>query len=317
MAVWTLRSALTALDALPQSACADLRRRIGLEDEEIALWHDIAAKMFVPFHDGRIISQFDGYEALGEFDWAGYRDKYGNIQRLDRILDAEGDTPNRYKVSKQADVLMLFFLLSTEQLAEILGGLGYDFDPSSIPENIEYYMARTSHGSTLSRVVHAWVLARSDRPRAWQLFLEALEKEVDGVLGGTTAEGIHLGAMAATIDLIERCFSGLELRDNRLWFNPCLPEELSGLAFVVLYKGNWFDVHIAGKQLSLKADRYSEEAVEVCINDRQYSIAPGQTLRIPLASRISGTEELELGQPIFFAGNDPEEGAVGKALSKK
>lgn len=36
----------------------------------------------------------------------GYREKYGDIQRLDRIIEAEGDTPNRYKVSKQADVLM-------------------------------------------------------------------------------------------------------------------------------------------------------------------------------------------------------------------
>ena len=31
-------------------------------------------------------------ERLEEFDWEGYRAKYGNIQRLDRILGAEGDT---------------------------------------------------------------------------------------------------------------------------------------------------------------------------------------------------------------------------------
>jgi trehalose/maltose hydrolase-like predicted phosphorylase len=69
--------------------------------------------MFVPFHDGDIISQFEGYEQLEELDWAGYREKYGNIQRLDRILKAEGDTPDRYKLSKQADTLMLLFPLLT------------------------------------------------------------------------------------------------------------------------------------------------------------------------------------------------------------
>jgi trehalose/maltose hydrolase-like predicted phosphorylase len=41
---------------------------------------------------------------------------YGNIGRLDLILESEGDTTNRYRVSKQADVLMLFYLISAETL---------------------------------------------------------------------------------------------------------------------------------------------------------------------------------------------------------
>ena len=116
--------------------------------------------MRVVFHGDGIISQFEGYDQLEEFDWDGYREKYKDIQRLDRILEAEGDTPNRYKVSKQADVLMLFYLLSAEELYEIFERLGYPFDYETIPRNIDYYLKRTSHGSTLSRVVHAWVLAR-------------------------------------------------------------------------------------------------------------------------------------------------------------
>ena len=67
--------------------------------------------MTVPFHGDAIISQFDGYDRLLEFDWDGYRQRYGNITRLDRILKAEGDSPDRYKLAKQADVLMLFYLL--------------------------------------------------------------------------------------------------------------------------------------------------------------------------------------------------------------
>lgn len=51
------------------------------------------------------MSQFAGYEDLIEFDWDGYSRRYGNIGRLDLILEAEGDSPNRYKLSKQADAL--------------------------------------------------------------------------------------------------------------------------------------------------------------------------------------------------------------------
>jgi alpha,alpha-trehalase len=97
---------------------------------------------------------------------------------LDRILEAEGDTSNRYKASKQADVLMLFYLFSSGELGELFDWLGYPFKAGMIPRNIHYYMTRTSHGSTLSRIVHSWVLARSDHERAWQLFQHALESDV-------------------------------------------------------------------------------------------------------------------------------------------
>ena len=70
---------------------------------------------------------------------------------------------NNYKASKQADVLMLFYLLSADELYELFDRLGYPFAPDQIPKTVEYYQSRTSHGSTLSAVVHAWVLARGNR----------------------------------------------------------------------------------------------------------------------------------------------------------
>jgi trehalose/maltose hydrolase-like predicted phosphorylase len=54
--------------------------------------------------------------ALREFNWEKYRTQYGDIQRLDLILESEGDSPNRYKLSKQTDVVMLFYLFSSEEL---------------------------------------------------------------------------------------------------------------------------------------------------------------------------------------------------------
>ncbi|NEB72660.1 hypothetical protein G3I39_37140, partial [Streptomyces fulvissimus] len=67
-------------------------------------WEEVSRNLHIPFHDG-VISQFDGYGELRELDWDGYRAKYGDIRRLDRILEAEGDTVDRYQASKQADVL--------------------------------------------------------------------------------------------------------------------------------------------------------------------------------------------------------------------
>ena len=145
-------------------------------------------------------------------DWKGYRERYGNIQRLDRILEAENDSVNRYKASKQADVLMLFYLLSADELRELFARMGYRFTPDQIPETVDYYFHRTSHGSTLSGVVHAWVLARGNRDRAMRYFQQVLMSDVADIQGGTTAEGIHIAAMAGSIDLLQRCFTGLETR---------------------------------------------------------------------------------------------------------
>ncbi|MCO5995542.1 glycoside hydrolase family 65 protein [Actinoallomurus rhizosphaericola] len=239
MAAWTLCRALDVLALLPSERRAELLERLGLEPAEIARLEDVSRRLRVPFHADGVISQFEGYEELAEFDWAGYRAKYGDIRRLDRILEAEGDTPNRYKASKQADVLMLFYLLSADELTALLDRLGYRLDRAAIPRTVRYYLGRTSHGSTLSAVVHAWVLARSDRAASWRFFLEALDGDLHDVQGGTTGEGVHLGAMAGTLDLAQRCYTGLEPRGDVLRLNPRLPPGLPGLGMELRYRGHW------------------------------------------------------------------------------
>ncbi|MGA6924649.1 MAG: glycosyl hydrolase family 65 protein, partial [Desulfosarcina sp.] len=253
MAVWVLERALEILDNLPEDICGQLLEKLDLQPEERRRWQDITRKMFIPFHDDGIISQFEGYERLEEFDWDGYRGRYGDIQRLDRILENEDDTPNRYRLSKQADVLMLFYLFSAEELQEIFEKLGYRFDRETIPKNIDYYLRRTSHGSTLSRVVHSWVLARRNREQSWKLFNQALCSDLMDVQGGTTPEGIHLGAMAGTVDQVQRCYTGIVIRGDVLWLNPCLPEELACLCLQVRYRGYFLGIELCRDRVEITA----------------------------------------------------------------
>lgn len=277
MVSWVLDTALQTLDELLEYRRKELRKILDLSDQEISLWTEISKKMYVPFHDGDIISQFEGYEKLKEFDWEGYRKKYGDIQRLDRILEAEGDTPNRYKLSKQADVLMLFYLFSSNDLKRIFDRMGYSFDPQSIPRNIEYYMHRTSHGSTLSNIVHSAVMARCDRTRSWKMFRKALESDVGDIQHGTTSEGIHLGAMAGTVDLLQRCYSGLEIQDGVLCFNPLLPDQLKKLEFSVRFRGMWLDIKLTSGKLSISVRKGWMETVKIGVRDSMHFLKAGYT----------------------------------------
>ena len=225
--------------------------------------------------DNGIISQFEGYEELPDFDWEGYRRKYGDIQRLDRILEAENDTPNRYKVSKQADVLMLFYLFSSTEVVELFNRLGYALDEEMIDRTIDYYLARTSNGSTLSQVVHAWVAARRDLGQSFAALCEALRSDVDDTQGGTSAEGVHIGAMAGTVDLIERCYPGLTIRDDAVWFDPAVPAELGWYSFNIRFRGNWLDVRVSATGIELESHGHNRP-VPIGFDGEVIDLGPGE-----------------------------------------
>jgi trehalose/maltose hydrolase-like predicted phosphorylase len=116
-------------------------------------------------------------------------------------------------------MVMLFFLFSTEELRETFGRLGYDYGPDTAARNVAYYDRRTSHGSTLSFVTHAGVFAALDPESSWDRFLVALRSDVDDIQGGTTKEGIHLGVMAGTLDVVQRCYAGMRIRNEALYFD--------------------------------------------------------------------------------------------------
>ena len=284
MAVWVLCRALDVLDLLPDIRRAELMTRMGLSAQEIARWNDISRRMFVPFHGDGIISQFEGYETLAELDWQDYRARYGNIQRLELILEAENDSANRYKLSKQADVLMLFYVFSAEELHELFTRLGYPLENEAIPRNVAYYDCRSSHGSTLSRVVHAWVLARSDRPRAMTYFAEALQSDVSDIQQGTTAEGVHLGAMAGSVDLVQRVSTGIEITGDVLRLNPQLPRELARLDMRIRYRGHSLDLRLTRDTLTVRGRETGVAPIKLGIKDDVYEFVCGSTRIFKLGS---------------------------------
>jgi len=143
-------------------------------------------------------------------------------------------------------------------------------------------LKRTSHGSTLSRVVHSWVLARADRTRSWELFEEALKSDVADIQGGTTPEGIHLGAMAGTVDLIQRCYTDMSLREDVLRFNPQLPEEMDYLSMLVSYRDHSLRVEIDPVKIKIKAIKVSANPIKIGYNEKLYDLKPGKVLEIKL-----------------------------------
>jgi alpha,alpha-trehalase len=277
MATWVLDQALNALDILPKDSVDELCETLEISSEEKELWWDISRKMRVIFHDDNIISQFEHYDRLKERDWEKYREEYPNIQRMDRILEAEGDSPNNYKITKQADVLMLFYLFTAPELRTLFRQLDYPFEYETIPRNIDYYVNRTAYGSTLSWVVHSWVLARSDRKRSWKFFLKALQSDINDIQGGTTQEGIHLGAMAGSVNILQEAYMGIKTRDNMLWVNPELPEVLEKLELQIRHRGSTLAFETTQKECRVTLLCSPANQFKFGFKDHLYELTTGNT----------------------------------------
>ena len=86
-----------------------------------------------------------------------------------------------------------------------------------------------------------------------EVFTEALVTDVADIQGGTTSEGIHLEAMAGTVDVLQRCYTGLELRDNVLWLTPRLPKSLQRLRLFVRYRGQSLTVEVDRDSVDVRA----------------------------------------------------------------
>jgi trehalose 6-phosphate phosphatase len=284
MAVWLWHRARDALAALPVTRRAELVERLDLGPAELGHWELLCRRLYVPFRPDGVLDQFHGASDLPELDLADYRRRYPDIARLDRILEAEGRSVDDYRVSKQADALMLFYLLSADELRELLGGLGYALAAEAIPRTIDHHLARTVDGSTLSALVHAWVLARAHREDALTHFERALRSDLADIQGGTTAEGVHLGAMAGSVDLLQRCFAGLETRANVLWVNPHWPARYGELGFTVEYRGLALDLRVSGREVRIAAADGPGNAVRVGCDSEVRLLGPGESVRFTAQS---------------------------------
>jgi alpha,alpha-trehalase len=188
-------------------------------------------------------------------------------------------------VAKQADTLMLFYLFSEAEMRELLDRLGYDYPSNFMRRNLDYYESRTSHGSTLSKTVQAFLYSRVDRERSWHLFRDALQSDVTDSQGGTTAEGIHLGAMAGTVDLVQRCYTGIETREDVLRLDPVVPAGLGGLSFQVRYRGHALHLEFTTDSILARSEHDgggTGQAMRIDVRGEIYALTPGQVVEVKL-----------------------------------
>jgi trehalose/maltose hydrolase-like predicted phosphorylase/CheY-like chemotaxis protein len=288
MIVWTLMKGLELLESLPGKVRSRIKKKLGLRSGELDLWRRITCNMNVILGPDGILCQFDGYFDLKDINWNAYRKKYGNIHRMDRILKAEGKSPDEYKVSKQADALMVFYLLPLDEVTALFRRLDIPFHPHWLEKNYDYYESRTSHGSTLSKVVHCFIaLLMNKQDEAWKWFREVLHSDIDDIQGGTTPEGIHTGVMGGSIDLVLRGYAGIWILEDRVRIHPNLPESWDRLKVGFVFRGCRVLLSFSKKTLrvELKSVGAGRKEVDFEVMGKRVTLQAGASRRFPLRGR--------------------------------
>ncbi|MCK5137477.1 MAG: beta-phosphoglucomutase family hydrolase [Bacteroidales bacterium] len=283
MVSWMMDKAFRILDDLTNGHKERILKKLSLTRVELDRWEKIMHGLSLHISDEGVVEQFQGYFDLAELDWDFYRKEYGNIHRLDRILKSEGKSPDDFKLSKQADFLMSFYNLGNPEVTAIIEGLGHILPEGYLKTNFGYYINRTSHGSTLSRLVHArlaWQMGLHDT--GWGLYMDALRSDLVDIQGGTTGEGIHAGVMAGTVYDVISTFAGLNLRGDVPELNPSLPVHWKGLEFKFSFRGCHYKVKISGNEVKISGKNAGKEKIKVHLCGKEIELSQDEPVSVKL-----------------------------------
>jgi kojibiose phosphorylase len=226
MARWNLKTALDVLQWLRSTAsdkAQALEKQLGLNDSHYSNWQDVIEHMRIPQNkETSVFEQFDGFFELEPLDQQKYAGRTDSFQGIIGLYPLQ-----KYRIVKQADVLMLLTVLSQ------------DFDLKTKQANWDYYYPITDHdyGSSLTPAFHVILACELNKANeAKELFRLGNLVDLDNLRGNTPA-GIHTACAGAVWQAAIFGFAGLDVTEDGYTTNPHLPDSWTRLAFNFTLRG--------------------------------------------------------------------------------
>ncbi|MDN5708230.1 MAG: glycoside hydrolase family 65 protein [Planococcus sp. (in: firmicutes)] len=270
MAYFNLKLAVRYADKLSQENPA-LWKAFGLKEDYLE-WQRKSGQLYLPQPRAgdSVIPQDDTYLQLAEIDLGKYK-KQSKVRTIYRDYNAE--QINTIQVTKQADVLLLFYLLEQSFLKEDLRFLEH-----AKRSNFFYYESRTLHDSSLSLATHA--IAASDIGES-ELAYSLFKKTCDIDMGPgmkTSDDGIHAAAIGGIWKSAVFGFAGVRQLDGKLRVNPRLPKQWKHMRFSVFWRGQPVRIEISHNHLEITSS--AEYMMQVEVDGKSYEL--GRSVKIPL-----------------------------------
>jgi alpha,alpha-trehalose phosphorylase len=267
MAQFNLRLALQAKDILASKypeQYAELKARLQLTDEEFARWQKCADNMYLPFHEELgIHPQDDSFLYKDPIDIDSIPE-----EEIPLVANWHPLVIWRYQVIKQADVILLMFLL------------GDQFTLEEKKANFDYYEPRTTHDSSLSPAIYSIIAAEIGYQEfAYNYFLQTVRLDLDDY-NRNAWQGLHTACMAGSWMGIVNGFAGMRTFGGKLNFRPFLPDQWKRYSFRVKFRGSKLQVTVepGRAQYTLMAG----PDLSFCHFGQPVTLASGQTLEVEI-----------------------------------
>jgi len=268
MAHWNIRKAMEYYRELKsdKSEIFDrLNEKLDL-DHAYTQWQERLDKIYLPQprEEDLVLPQNKTYLGLDEIDLT----KYKNQEKIGSLFDDYNlEQVNQMQITKQADVMILFFLMEDM------------FSLDVKKANWEYYEPRTLHDSSLSLSTHS-VLASDmgEKELAYSLFRRACNIDM-GENMKSSDPGIHAASIAGIWQSAVYGFGGVRMLNGELRINPNLPDAWEAFEFTLMWKGQKLQVRVDQQSLSVE-NMSKESAVEIELLGNKYTILDKQIIKL-------------------------------------
>jgi len=181
---------------------------------------------------------------------------------------------------------MLFYVLHRSEFLDTMKLMGYPYSMELIEKTSRYYLQRSVHGSTMSLVVYAYVLFPFSQDEAWNLYKMFVLSDMADIQGGTTAEGIHIVPMAASVVMLLYQLCGIDMTGDEIKFYPRIPSEVHSLELRCACKNHWLHVKIEDSRFKVMLDEDigMPGKIGVQVYDKKFVLLPDSRIEVPILS---------------------------------
>jgi maltose phosphorylase len=150
--------------------------------------------------------------------------------------------------------------------ADVLQGMYFfeeDFSLEELRSNFDFYEPMTVHESSLSPCVHVIHAARLDKKdKAYEMYVRTARLDLDDY-NNDTEDGLHITSMAGTWLSVIKGFGGMRVKNDKLSFEPFLPEQWQGFSFRTGFRGNSLKISI--NENIIKIENISGNEIKVIV----------------------------------------------------
>jgi alpha,alpha-trehalase len=88
--------------------------------------------------------------------------------------------------------------------------------------------------------------------------------------------------MAGTVDVLQRCYTGIELRGDVLWLNPRLPKPLRRLQLFVRYRGQSLALDLTADAARVTVMHCQAPSIRVGVDGAIHELKASESRRFTL-----------------------------------